>query len=300
MTLIVHLKGGLGNQMYQYAMGRYLSHRLNTPFKLDLSAYTESNEADQDTPRNYCLYRYNILEQLASGSEVDWRTGRKLPKLFYKGWRGINKFLPGFLKFSIYHNQPVSFNSKFLITSKYAYIDGYWQSEKYFSGIRNVICKEFSLKQPFNQRNQAVVEEIESDNSVGIHVRRGDYVTNPVTNKFHGVCSLDYYHESIRRLTLMIQKPHFYIFSDDPVWVEQNLKIDAPTTFVDWNGADGDYLDLILMSKCKHFIIANSSFSWWAAWLCSYIEKIVFTPRHWFRDAKINYDDIIPQGWIRV
>ena len=133
-----------------------------------------------------------------------------------------------------------------------------------------------------------------------MHIRRGDYVSNPTTNKLHGTCSLEYYHNAVDIIAAKVSNPHFFIFSDDHEWARNNFKIDYPLTFVAHNNAGKNYEDMRLMSLCKHHIIANSSFSWWGAWLGSNPKKIVCAPRGWFKDKSLNTNDIIPSDWSRI
>ncbi len=151
-----------------------------------------------------------------------------------------------------------------------------------------------------NGRNKDIGEMIQSFKSVSLHIRRGDYVSNKVTNQVHGVCDLNYYSHAISYIAERISNTHLFVFSDDPEWAKGNLKTEIPTFFVDNNRADKDYEDLKLMRQCKHNIIANSSFSWWGAWLNQNAGKIVIAPKKWFNDKSINTKDLIPEKWIRL
>ena len=137
-------------------------------------------------------------------------------------------------------------------------------------------------------------------NSISLHVRRADYVTNPQANQFHGVSSMEYYNKAIHKIKSIISEPHFFIFSDDITWAKQNMIIDCPTTFVSHNGPDKNYDDLRLMSFCKHHIIANSSFSWWGAWLAMNKNKVVIAPTRWFNSPDRNTKDVIPENWFSI
>ena len=135
---------------------------------------------------------------------------------------------------------------------------------------------------------------------MSLHVRRTDYVQNALTNKIHGVCDQDYYASCVRYIGDQVSNPHFFIFSDEPQWAKDNLMFDFPMTVVDCNDASRNYEDLRLMSTCKHNIIANSSFSWWGAWLNSNPNKIICAPKQWFTDSTRNTKDLIPSNWIRL
>ena len=192
------------------------------------------------------------------------------------------------------------FDPKILTMPGSIYLDGYWQSEKYFSDIADIIKNEFRVKLPQTEENRRVAQQITSCESVSLHVRRGDYLTDAKTNTIHGTCELDYYARCIERLTQQVHHPYFFIFSDDPEWVAKNLKITHPTTFVAHNGPEKSYEDLRLMSQCRHNIIANSSFSWWGAWLNSNSNKIIYTPKKWFCDPNLNTKDLIPATWQKL
>ena len=180
------------------------------------------------------------------------------------------------------------------------YIEGYWQTEKYFKNIEHTIKKDFTFKTKPDKNNQSLLNQIKNCNAVAIHVRRGDYVKNPVANRILGVCNLDYYNKCINLIIRKINNPHFFIFSDDPKWTINNLNIDFPATYVSHNGSDKGYEDLRLMSNCKHQIIANSSFSWWGAWLNNNPNKVVMAPKKWFNDLSINTEDLIPESWVKI
>ena len=160
--------------------------------------------------------------------------------------------------------------------------------------------REFVIKYQQDAQSQMFSDRIQSTESVSLHVRRADYIQNALTNKIHGTCDQDYYDRAIRYIAERVIDPHFFIFSDEPEWVKENLKIDFPMTVVDCNDASRNYEDLRLMSTCKHNIIANSSFSWWGAWLNPNPDKLVITPEQWFNDKKRNTKDLIPEQWVKM
>ncbi|MFH0972649.1 MAG: alpha-1,2-fucosyltransferase, partial [Patescibacteria group bacterium] len=177
------------------------------------------------------------------------------------------------------------------------FLDGYWQTEKYFKDIEDIIRSEFTLKTEYSNLNPELIAKISSCNSVSMHIRRGDYITNQNTNEFHGICFLDYYKKAINLIAEKFPNPTIFIFSDDLKWCKENIKIKYPIVFVKGNK---NYEDLIMMSKCSHNIIANSSFSWWGAWLNNNPNKIVIAPQKWLNNPNINYSDIIPSTWIKI
>jgi hypothetical protein len=145
-----------------------------------------------------------------------------------------------------------------------------------------------------------LLEEIRSRCAVAVHVRRGDYVRNARTNEFHGLCTPEYYQAAAKYVVDRIDEPTFLVFSDEPEWVQANLKLGRPTIYVTHDGNCAPHHDMWLMSQCSHHIIANSSFSWWGAWLCRNEKKMVVAPKRWFRDPKVNTSDLIPECWITI
>lgn len=290
--IIVKIIGGLGNQLFQYATGRHLAIVQNTILKLDVSGFRDHDQ------RQYALSHFNIQEIFASDQEIK--------QLIVPKQTTIGRALH-----NIFHNHPKKpksyirvkspcFNPNILKLPDNVYLEGYWQSEKYFSESSEVIRSEFSLKEKQSGRNKKMAEHILSTQSVSIHIRRGDYVSDPKTSQTHGTCSLDYYQRCIQEITEKIANPNFFVFSDDIEWCRENLKISFPAEFIDHNSVENAHEDLRLMSLCKHNIIANSSFSWWAAWLNPNKEKLVFAPKKWFNTDKYIMEDIIPQEWSKI
>jgi hypothetical protein len=291
--IITHIIGGLGNQLFQYALARRIAYFNNCKIKLDLSGFENYNL------RVYHLNHFNIIENTASSDEIASlkRTqGKKLPILPLSL---INKIQP-YYKHSLIKESHFHYDPNMLKVSCNAYLEGYWQSEKYFKDIENIIRKEFTLKHGPDSHNKVMAQEIMNGESISIHIRRGDYVSNATINQLHGACSLDYYHLAIKKIKTAVSKPHFFVFSDDTIWARENLKTEDPITVVSHNGPDKDYEDLRLMTLCKHHIIANSSFSWWGAWLCANKEKIVIAPNKWFNTNEHDTRDLIPDSWIKI
>ena len=179
------------------------------------------------------------------------------------------------------------------------YLMGNWQSERYFSQVAEIIRRDLSFKTPLTDRNAELMELMDKIEVVSLHVRRGDIASNLASMAIHGLCSLEYYRRAIEYVTVRVAKPEFVIFSDDMTWVRENLSIDYPCHYVDHNKGFESYNDMHLMSLCDHHIIANSSFSWWGAWLNPKGNKIVVAPQRWFL---ANYDssDIVPSSWIQI
>ena len=276
--------------MFQYAMGRAISLSKGTSYSLDISAFA-----------NYRLHQGFELQRIFScpiriATEIEiqeilgWQSSAAMRRILARSALSMLR-RGGFVVEPHFH-----YWSKISDIPEDSYLSGYWQSEKYFSDAAEVIRSDFTFKMPFAPSNAELAEQILGVNAISLHVRRGDYANNPQTTANHGLCSLDYYGSAIQHVVERIEQPSFFIFSDDPVWVKKNLKIDFPCRYVDHNQGADSYNDMRLMSMCRHHIIANSSFSWWGAWLNPHNEKMVIAPRRWFvRKAKTN--DLFPQGW---
>ncbi|HEY8241205.1 MAG TPA: alpha-1,2-fucosyltransferase, partial [Kiritimatiellia bacterium] len=177
------------------------------------------------------------------------------------------------------------------------YLDGYWQSEKYFADAGGVIRREFALKEPPGPEVEALAARIRSVPAVSVHVRRGDLAAATKKFQVYGPpLKPEYYEHCLREMAARVPGAHFFVFSDDAEWPRANLRFPWPMTFVPPNPRDFD--DFRLMAMCRHHIIANSSFSWWAAWLADGADKIVFAPRHYVHENTLDTRDLIPDGWI--
>lgn len=291
--IIVQLNGGLGNQMFQYAAGRERSLSHKVPLLLDLSAFRKFPS------RSYRLGYFNIHADIAQDEEVARFWPDSAQGLFARALSLPDYFKPWYAR-AIVREPHFQYDPDIKKTGPDAYLLGVWQSEAFFNEITPVIRKDFTLNTPLDEKNTQMTDAIDRCESVSIHVRRGDYVSDQKTHAFHGTCSEDYYQAAISNVGERVRNPHFFIFSDDPHWAETNLKIPYPSTVVDINGPEKDYADLILLSRCRHHIIANSSFSWWGAWLSKNPEKTVIAPKRWFAVSTMNTDDLIPQSWIRL
>ena len=289
--IIIRLMGGLGNQMFQYAFGRHLAEIHKCTLKLDLSFLLNKFQGANVTIRKYELYKLNIIENIANQNDIN---------KFTRTTGLINIISQKINPYKIIRETQFHFDENILKSGKNSYsIDGYWQSEKYFKNIENIIRNDFQIKADFKEKNKNLEEKIKSTESVSIHIRRGDYVTNEVTNNFHGICSVDYYQNAIKQISQLVSYPVFYIFSDDIEWAKTNIVSDFSTYYVD-NDVDSNDEDLKLMSMCKHHIIANSSFSWWGAWLNPDLNKIVIAPSKWFNDTSLDTKDLYPDNWIKI
>lgn len=291
--VIVYLKGGLGNQMFQYAAARSLSWRHGTTLKLDIS-FLEGDQAGH-TSRTFELDHFCITAEKASRWEISTMSGT--------GKTGLNTAVTRIFQrvadYTGYREKWFQFDPDLLTFPANVYLEGYWQSERYFADIREIIRKEFKVITPLKDKNLEFSDEIQAVNAVSLHVRRGDYVMDEKTRAMHGVCDLAYYLRAEDRITQTLRDPYFFVFSDDPEWVSDNLKLRHPTRYISHNGGKA-HEDLRLMSLCNHHVIANSSFSWWGAWLSTAPDKLVIAPDRWFNDPSINTSDLIPSDWQRL
>jgi len=272
-------------------MARAVAEQNRTDLVIDISWFDRYK--NNLAPRKYALDNFNISGKLLKTGILH----RVLSKLaFLEDLRPIQK------RYYIKEKKLFHFDSGIFNVSKNAYIDGYWQNEKYFKGIEGIIKKEFTLKNLPSPLFCKLSNEMVNSESVSIHIRRGDYIHSKETNKVHGVCSLNYYNQAIKIINGFVEDPTFFVFSDEIDWAKNNLKLNYPTLFVS-NKLMKDSEELILMSKCKHNIIANSSFSWWGAWLSENSHKIVIAPNQWFSEKRmknIGESDIIPKSWIKI
>ena len=290
MSIIVRLDGGLGNQLFQYAAGRSISKRLGVDLLLDdtLFAYKRAGV----TPRLFELGAYDIHAKLLNAEQKNAVSNRihRLYKYLYRF--GIKKS-----PYAVYAENKFSYNADICNVKDDTIILGFWQSEKYFKNIRKELLEEIKPRKDLCRDIVDYKHEINSVNSVSLHVRRGDYITNANAASYHHVCDLGYYKKAIEFITKQVIDPIFFIFSDDPDWVRNEFKLTCSSVVVSRKENTPAYEDLQLMSYCKHHVIANSSFSWWGAWLDSNPDKIVIAPNKWFRADK-DINDLLPKEWI--
>lgn len=286
--IIVKLQGGLGNQMFQYATAFTVAKRRNYKLKLDTSFY-------RNTPnRIFTLNNFQISAQTIKvpSGYLESIIKKVIPSKYLKR---LNLF-PPYSKIVI-KEKSLEYDPSVFELPDNIYLDGYWQSEKYFFDYHDEITKEFTFKHLPDTINDGFAKDILNTNSVSLHIRRGDYISCNSNKEIYSQCTVDYYQNAVKYIADRIKNPVFYIFSDDADWALQNLNINFPIIFITQN-RNKEHEDLRLMTLCKHNIIANSTFSWWGAWLNRNPEKIVIAPAQWF----VNGDkiDIIPPGWITI
>lgn len=294
--IVVRLRGGLGNQLFQYCAGRAAASRWNAPIKLDLYSFPDH------LGRDYELGVYSIQ---AAGTAT-WEDRKALcylpPTLLARLKRKLLGGQPVYRHASTYIQRLegiCAYYPEIFELGPDLYLDGYWQSWKYFAGIADTIRFELSRPEQVGSAALALADRITAnEQAVSVHVRRGDYANDAKTTAFHGLCTIEYYQQAVDQIRSTVPGAHFFIFSDEPDWVEENLLLDGPTTLVP-PGHTGPE-DLWLMSQCRHQIIANSSFSWWGAWLNPNPDKLVIAPKRWFADESVDTTDLIPPEWDRI
>ena len=277
--------------MFQYAAGRALSLRLNRELTLDVSAFD-----------NYSLHQGFELSRVFAMSQ-DFASDQDLRSVL--GWqrsallRSVLARRPlAALKSQRFVTEPhFHYWADFDKLDDNVYLSGYWQSEKYFNSVLSQIREDFSFRLQLKGENMALADRLRETQAISLHVRRGDYASNPQNTSTHGLCSLDYYSAAIARIACYIEKPEFFIFSDDIDWVKANLLLNYPHHFVANNQGSASHIDMRLMSLCRHHVIANSSFSWWGAWLNSSADKLVIAPRQWFTGSA-DVSDLFPNNWV--
>lgn len=279
--IVISFIGGLGNQMFQYALYKkfqmqgkevegnwnFCEHNyINTVFGLEV--LQASDEAIRNLGDFSTTFYSNMRRKFLGNKKTYWQEGNN------------TRYIPEILDL------------------REGYLHGYWQSEKYFKDIRKELLMDFQFPQCLNNRNKEILRTVEATNSVSVHIRRGDYLQGEENYNYFGeVCSLEYYQNAMEYFRTKLENVSFFIFSNDMEWSRENLK-GNDCFYIDWNNGIEDYLDMYLMSKCKHNIIANSSFSWWGAWLNENTQKQVIVPIRWFN--KYSAEDTICDTWIRI
>lgn len=289
--MVVRITGGLGNQMFQYAFGKALEQTMRIrSLQLDISSCLL-----QDEHNGY------ELERLFQIQERYYRLPIPLPPFCMK----VFTLLEQRLRINLLHYgncitdaDLISLPPSDWPNLETRYLSGYWQSERYFAEAADCIRSIFTFPPIQESKNLEVLRRIESTQSVSVHIRRADYLRY---SHFQHLDQTDYYQRAIAEIQKRVNNPVFYVFSDDIPWCKENLPLPEGTTFVDWNRGDASYRDMQLMSLCRHNIIANSTFSWWGAWLNSSPHKIVIAPEQVFVPG-YNCDDsnFIPSTWITL
>lgn len=294
--VIIKLNGGLGNQMFQYALGYTIALKNNSRILIDKELFKLTKKQPGHTPRDYELGIFGLDQSQASGEDISYF---ERLSVFHKIKREIHLNYP-----KMCYEKNFSFDAGIKNATPPVYLRGFFQSYKYLKGNEDDIRDLYNF--PVNHldgKNRDLLERIKSTTSASVHIRRGDYVEDKITHEFHGTCSREYYVHAISKLRENDNEVEFFFFSDDIEWVEEEFSnLPVKMTFVKSNTGKNSWKDMFLMTSCTHNIIANSSFSWWAAWLNRNSSKVVIAPERWFNNPdKEKYTfDLIPDEWIRI
>lgn len=278
--------GGLGNQMFQYAAGRALALRNRAGLAIDRRAFADYNV------HAYAL-DFFVLE--ASDASVS-----NLPNVAGVGGR-LSQLLPWRRPVKHVVERGLRFDPAVAAQSGKVYLDGYWQSEKYFVDFADILRNDFRFRHTPSPANAEFLKRAAANNTVSIHIRRGDYVTNPNALAVHGTCPPAYYERAIAKLMEDCGSDLVgFVFSDDHAWARDHIRLPIELIHVEGNAADKAYEDMRIMAACRHHVIANSTFSWWGAWLDPRSDSKVIAPARWFADPKMDATDLIPGRWSRL
>jgi hypothetical protein len=301
--ITVRLKGGQGNQMFQYAFARALAIRNGDHFQMDLAPLLDRTPRSNFIFRGYDIDVFNIEEQLTILSRAALAV--PIPVL----WAGVSVFLTAVKKaLSIQRvvREKAAFDLESIPRHGNFYLDGAWQDEKYFASIAPMVRKEFALREPLGPHAQGLADEIVRHESICVNVRRADFVNLPRSIQAHGFVGLEYYEKGMKLIVDRLKKSQasdlrVYVFSDEIDWCRENIKFPGiPTEYVDHEYKGKKFeVYLHLMALCKNFLIPNSTFGWWGAWLANHQEKIVVAPKQWYADPSIQHDPV-PIDWIRI
>lgn len=275
--------GGLGNQLFQYATARALALRNSTSLRLDTRLCT---------PGNHWAYGLDHFDIQAEIAVPDALPPDKSQPLRYAIWRYLGG-RPRFLR-----EKGLGYSVEIAQWKGEAYLHGYFQSEQYFKDVADQIRRELVVKTPPSDENKRWLDHIAQGTSVSLHVRRGDYLA---AKGSHAVCDAAYYARAVACIAERTGADlKVFIFSDSPDWAEENIELPFEKHVMRHNGSDKHYEDIRLMSACRHHIIANSTFSWWGAWLNARSETITIAPQTWFGTEKLSNPDIIPARWVQM
>jgi hypothetical protein len=301
MLVISKLIGGLGNQLFQYATGRALAHRLGSSLALETAELLDHRNT-AITPRHYELGVFPALAAAPVALAVSAAMHQYRTRPLFRAVNKARKALghrPAYVELG--EGGAFNFNAtvaEYHTPAGLIYLDGYWQNERYFESIAPLLRQELVLPIFADVSNQQVSKQIVGAgvHAVSVHVRRGDYLQF----EGHGLCSVDYYVRALDTIAEVVAEPIFFVFSDDIDWVRANIPLPATATFIYWNQGPASYHDLHLMSQCRHHIIANSSFSWWGAWLNPHTDKHVISPRNWMGNPTVTADRVVPTSWRKL
>lgn len=293
--IVSKIKGGIGNQLFQYSFGYAQTQIKRTKLKLDLSWFRRSEDEKKGPGTIGRSYQLSLLN-------INFEEETEKEESYYK-FSLINKFrnrLP--IRWKAYLKEVGnSFDPAYLNISDNSYLDGFWQSPQYFNRYRSDLLSQLTLKIE-SEHFKSALEIIKSvPVSVSVHIRRGDYVKHSELQKIHGVLPVEYYHSAFRYFDNKGITPTYFLFTDDWFWVKEVFP-EADNIIHICNEGVNPVEDLLLMSLCNHNIIANSTFSWWAAWLNKKVDKIIIAPKIWYAEKIMNQqtNSLIPDTWVRI
>lgn len=286
----VELRGGLGNQLFQYAAGIGLACHLKTGLITNITDLL----APDKVLGTYRTFKLNYLNE---PPVINNRVNEK--KIIQKTKKILQKLNIGSDK--LYKEKFFHYNPAFWMETGNVLITGNFQSEKYFLPYKSIVLDKLQFnKSLLSLSDKELLTKIMSAESLSVHIRRGDYLSNKIANDVLGVLPVAYYENAYEEILKKSRPKTIFIFSDDIKWAKENLRFINEVTFVESKGNNSDLCDFILMQHCSHNIIANSSFSWWAAYLNPNPNKIVIAPKRWFNKAPYDTKDLIPENWIRL
>jgi hypothetical protein len=287
--VIVKIQSGLGNQLFQYAAGRSLARRLGTALVLDTSDFT---------PQSF--RRYGLGDFMIAAGFLGPRARYGIKKLRQQWLTPVRVMAQAGGIIRIIVDGHHGFDETIQQKATVVYLDGYWQSERYFTADRELLLAEFTLRAPASPAITPLLARIQAETSVCVHVRRGDYLSTPIGQQNWAACGPGYYHAAMAHIGKRAADAKFYLFSDDPAWVQSHFGSAANCVVVSGQMTQSDLEDFRLMMNCRHFIIANSTFSWWAAWLGRQPDKMVVAPKTWYCSEKFTDKDLVPERWVRL
>lgn len=297
--IVVRLMGGLGNQMFQYSTAKALALKNNTKLKIDTTFLDDkSGEHEVVTHRDLDLEIFKINLERATKEEVEYFNGKKYNSFFGKIYNRLQLLFRG--KKLVIEDR-THFNN-FILQLRGDYcIVGAWQNEKYFIDFKDDLKQEFVFKNPIEQISNVLHQQILNTNSVCVNVRRGDYLTSPLYSKTIGALDIKYIRDSMSFIEEKTSNPVFYLFSDDVEWCKRNLNNSSNCVFVDHSHAGNKFANYLqLMTNCKHFIIPNSTFGWWAAWLGEKKDSLILAPKQWTREDYKKMNEVVPSRWVTI
>lgn len=306
-NVIVRLLGGLGNQMFQYAAGRALAMSLGKSLLLDRTLLDDHRPGVHQMPRSYRLDVFSLKGDFAGRAHIrHFRPGGPglWKKIVYRLRRELTArgLLPARLRaMEMIEETGFRFDPRVFQQPPSHYLSGFWQSYRYFDAIDAQLRSDFSFRHPLAGQAVDLAERIGREDAVLLHVRRGDYLTVPISAVTNGFVGLDYYERAVSLMREKIARPTFFVFSDDLDWCREHLpSLGGPFEYVALDAPAGvpqDGFELQLMSCARHFIIANSTFSWWSAWLAGTRARHVIAPARWFTDSSLDTSELSPPHW---